>query len=159
VPTYLAVLANQPFEQIANVETLRRLRVGLDYTVLPQQIGPDIADVVRDDPFRTNFIRLKMDHQLYLQRTNGATFLTPTVFRAELPLPAKAPFGNYDVEVKVFAEGDVLVGSATAFESVKVGFEQFVAATARDYGLWYGLTTAMLALFTGWLASVVFRRD
>ena len=30
---------------------------------------------------------------------------------------------------------------------------------ARDYGLLYGLVTAMMALATGWFASVVFRRD
>ena len=108
---------------------------------------------------RSNFIRLKIDHELYLQRTNGVTFLTPTVFRAEIPLPAEAPFGNYDVDVKVFAEGSLLVRSTTAFEIVKVGFEQFVATSARDYGIFYGLATAMMALFTGWFASVVFRKD
>ena len=159
VPTYLAVLSDQPFEQIANLEVLRRLQVGFDYTVLPQQIGSDIADTVRDDPFRMNFIRLKTEHQLYNQRTNGVTFLTPTVFRAEIPLPAEAPFGNYDVEVKVFAEGNMLVRGATAFELVKVGFEQFVASSARDYGLLYGLATALMAVLTGWFASIVFRRD
>jgi hypothetical protein len=30
---------------------------------------------------------------------------------------------------------------------------------ARDYGLLYGLATAMMAVATGWLAAVVFRRD
>jgi hypothetical protein len=40
-----------------------------------------------------------------------------------------------------------------------VGFEQFVASSARDHGLLYGLATAGLALLTGWIASVVFRRD
>ena len=33
------------------------------------------------------------------------TLLTPTVFRAAIPLPAEAPIGNYDVDVKVFADG------------------------------------------------------
>ena len=47
----------------------------------------------------------------------------------------------------------------SALEVVKVGFEQFVADAARDYGLLYGLATAMMALLTGWFASVVFRRD
>ena len=127
--------------------------------VLPQQIGTDIGDVVRDDPFRANFIRLKTEHQLYVQQTNGVTLLTPTVFRAEIPLPAEAPIGNYDVDVKVFAEGAMLARTNSAFEIVKVGFEQFVANAARDYGLLYGLTTAMMAILTGWFASVVFRRD
>ncbi|MCX7309502.1 MAG: TIGR02186 family protein, partial [Afipia sp.] len=36
---------------------------------------------------------------------------------------------------------------------------QFIANSARQHGLLYGLATALMALMTGWLASVVFRRD
>lgn len=159
VPSYFAALANKPFDQLTNDNTLRRLQIGLDNLVLPQQIGDDIADVVRDDPFRANFIRLKRDHRLYLQRTNGVTLLTSAVFRAEIPLPAEAAIGSYDVDVKVFADGALLTRGNSAFEIVKIGFEQFVVTAARDYGPLYGLATAMLAIMTGWLASVVFRRD
>jgi uncharacterized protein (TIGR02186 family) len=159
VPSYLAVLASRPPADIASPDVLRQLQVGLDNIVLPQEIGSDIADVVRDDPFRVNFMRLKREHRLYLERPNGVTFLTPTVFRAEIPLPAISPVGNYDVDVKLFGNGALLTRSQSAFELVKVGFEQFVANTARDYGLLYGLATAMMAILTGWFASVVFRRD
>ena len=126
---------------------------------MPQQLGSDVGDVARDDPFRASFIRLKTQHELYVQRTNGVTLLTPTVFRAEIPLPAEAPIGNYDVDVKVFAEGASLTRGNSAFEIIKVGFEQFVANAAQDYGLLYGITTAMMAIMTGWFAAVVFRRD
>ena len=81
------------------------------------------------------------------------------MFRAEIPLPAEAPIGSYEVDVKLFADGDLIARTNSAFEVVKVGFEQFVANAARDYGLLYGLATAMMALLTGWFASVVFRRD
>ena len=138
---------------------MRQLQLGLADKLLPQQLGNDVGDVVRDDPFRANFIRLKTQHQLYVQKTNGVTLLTPTVFRAEIPLPAEAPIGNYDVDVKVFAEGALLTRANSAFEIIKVGFEQFVANAAQDYGLLYGLTTAMMAIMTGWFAAVVFRRD
>ena len=40
-------------------ETLRRLQLGLDNFLLPQRIGADIADAVRDDPFRDAFLRLQ----------------------------------------------------------------------------------------------------
>jgi putative transmembrane protein Alph_Pro_TM len=42
---------------------------------------------------------------------------------------------------------------------VKVGFEQFVVEAARDHGLLYGFAAACMALLTGWIASVAFRRD
>jgi len=159
VPSYLAVLSNQPIEQITNADTIRQLQLGLADKLLPQQLGNDVGDVARDDPFRANFLRLKVQHQLYLQKTNGVTLLTPTVFRAEISLPAETPVGNYDVDVQVFAEGGLLTRTSSAFEIVKVGFEQFVATAAQDYGLLYGITTAMMAIMTGWFAAVVFRRD
>jgi uncharacterized protein (TIGR02186 family) len=159
VPSYLAVLSNQPLEQITNAETVRQLQLGIADKLLPQQLGNDVGDVGHDDVFRASFIRLKMQHELYAQKTNGVTLLTPTVFRAEIPVPAQAPIGNYDVEVKVLAEGALLTRSNSAFEIVKVGFEQFVANAAQDYGLLYGITTAMMAIMTGWFAAVVFRRD
>ena len=63
------------------------------------------------------------------------------------------------MDVKLFADGALLARTQTALEVVKVGFEQVVANAARDYGLFYGLATALMALLTGWLASVVFRKD
>jgi uncharacterized protein (TIGR02186 family) len=159
VPSYLAVLSNQPLEQITSAETVRGQKLGLADKLLPQQLGSDVGDVVSDDPFRVNFIRLKTQHNLYAQRTNGVTLLTPTVFRAEIPLPAEAPIGTYDVDTTAFADGAALASANSAFEIIKVGFEQFVANAAQDYGLFYGVTTAMMAIMTGWFASVIFRRD
>jgi uncharacterized protein (TIGR02186 family) len=159
VPTYLAVLSSKPTEAIAAADTLRRLQVGFDNIILPQQIGPDVADVVKEDPFRQAFVRLKLEHGLYIERESAVTFLTPTLFRADVPMPANVPFGIYEVDVKLFADGAMIAQSNTALEVIKVGFEQFVANAARDYSLLYGLAAAMLALLTGWSASVVFRRD
>ncbi|MEX0841329.1 MAG: TIGR02186 family protein [Xanthobacteraceae bacterium] len=159
VPSYLAVLSSKPAEAIANLDTLRLMQVGFDNILLPQRIGPDIADVVREDPFRVAFLRLKEEQRLYIARDNGVTFLTPVLFRADVPLPANARFGTYDVDVKLFADGAMIAQSDSALEIIKVGFEQFVATAARDYGLLYGLATAMLALVIGWFASLVFRLD
>jgi len=87
------------------------------------------------------------------------TFLTPTLFRATIPIPAEVPIGSYDINLKLFADGQNIAQASTAFEIVKVGFELFVFSSAQSNGVLYGLATVMLALLTGWLASVVFRRD
>jgi uncharacterized protein (TIGR02186 family) len=158
-PSYLAVLTNRPVEEIAGPDVLRRLQVGLADTLLPQMIGVDVGDVVREDPFRMAFLRLRQQDGSYLERTNGVTLLTPTVFRAAIPLPADAPIGTYEVDVKLFADGTMIAREPSAFELYKVGLESLIALSARDHGLFYGLGTATLALFVGWLASVVFRRD
>ena len=87
------------------------------------------------------------------------TFLTPTVFRAAIPLPADVPAGSYGFDVKLFADGAIVGRTNSALDVTKAGFEQYVADAARDNGLLYGLATMLMALLTGWIASVVFRRD
>lgn len=158
-PGYLAVLTNRPVADIAAPDALRRYQVGLDNILLPQEISGDIGDVPADDPFRAAFIRLNREQGLYREAANAVTFLTPNLFRAAIPLPANVPTGAYVVDVKLFADGTMLATSNSAIEILKVGFEQFVASAAHEHGLLYGLATAALALLTGWLASVVFRRD
>ena len=152
-------MSSRPMDNFVNVDIQRRLQLGLRRTLLPQQIGNDLADTVREDPFREAFLRLKETRHLYVEQVSGVTFLTPTLFRATIPLPAEVPIGTYDINLKLFADGVNIAQSNSAFEIVKVGFEQFVYSSAQNNGLLYGLATVMLALLTGWFASVVFRRD
>jgi uncharacterized protein (TIGR02186 family) len=135
------------------------LQVGLDNFLLPQRIGPDLADTVRDDPFRFAFVRIENQQNLYSEIGTAVTFLTPTVFRAAIPLPSNVPTGNFAIDVKLFADGAMVARTNSALEVTKTGFEQYVADAARDNGLLYGLATMLMALLTGWIASVVFRRD
>ncbi len=159
VPAYLALFANRPFDAITSPEIQRRQQLGLNNVILTQRVGPDFADVVPDDPFRSAFVRLRSQHGLYREDTAAVTFLTPTLFRTGIPLPAEVPIGTYTVEIKLFSGGALVTKTETAFEIVKVGFEQFVATSARQNGLIYGLVTAAMALMTGWIASIVFRKD
>ena len=157
-PSYLAVLASRPLDAITNAANQRRLRIGIANTPLPELIHNDIGEVA-NDPFRAALVRLMRERGLYNEEPDAVTFLTPTLFRAAIPLPAQVPVGDYTVDVKLFADGNLIAQTNSAFEIVKVGFEQFVANAARNNSLGYGLVTAVMALMTGWFASVVFRKD
>jgi uncharacterized protein (TIGR02186 family) len=159
VPTYLALFSNRPFDAIASPEVERRQQLGLNNVLLTQRVGTDYADVVPNDAFRSAFVRLRMERGLYREETSAVTFLTPTLFRTGIPLPAAVPIGTYEVEIKLFSDGALITRTDTALDIVKVGFEQFVATTARQDGFVYGLLTAFMALMTGWIASIVFRKD
>ncbi|MBB1091829.1 TIGR02186 family protein [Rhodopseudomonas palustris] len=159
VPSYLAVFSNRPIEAIAAADVRRRQQLGITHTLLTQRIGTDYADVVADDQFRTAFVRLREERGLYDEDPAAVKFLTPTLFRTGIPLPAEVPIGSYEVHIKLFGNGELLTQTETSFEIAKVGFEQFVANAAKQHGIIYGLLTALMALATGWMASIVFRRD
>jgi uncharacterized protein (TIGR02186 family) len=158
-PSYLAVLSTRPFDSIAAPATLRREQVGIANIPLTRQTGPDTAQADPDEPFRQAFVRLKHERNLYSESTEGVTFRTPSLYRASIYVPAEAVVGNYEVDVKLFAEGEVIARTSLAFDIMTVGFEHFIASAAVNHGLAYGLATTMMAVVTGWMASILFRRD
>lgn len=159
VPTYLAIFSNRPIDAIASPAVQRRQQLGMKNVVLTQRVGPDYADVVPSDAFRSAFIRLRSEHGLYRESSSAVTFLTPTLFRTGIPLPGEVPIGTYTIDIKLFADGQLVTRTETAFEIAKVGFEQFVATASRQHGFAYGLATVAMALMSGWMASIVFRKD
>ena len=151
-PAYLAVLSNRPLDAIVAPDLARRLEVGL------RNVPLTTGAAHPPESFRDALIRLRTQRGYYREET-AVTFLTPNLFRASIAIPAESELGNYEVDVKLFADGTNIARTASALEIVKVGIEQFVVSAARDHPLLYGLATVLMALMTGWIASVVFRRD
>nr|WP_281502900.1 TIGR02186 family protein [Ancylobacter crimeensis] len=158
-PSYLAVLSNRPPEAIAAPDILRQEQAGFAHNHLLQRVGTDYADVIASDPFRQAFLRVKKAEGLYFERTAGVEFIAPYVFRASIPIPGRAPVGDYQVVAKVFADGQLISQQSVPLHIAKVDFEQAVATAAREHAVLYGFVAALGALAVGWLASVVFRRD
>jgi uncharacterized protein (TIGR02186 family) len=151
VPSYLAVLTNRPPAEFGPLELQTKYKLGLAYAALP----PSIA---ADDDFRNALLRVKKSEGLFYEETNAVTFLTPTLFRATVPIPGTAPTGPYEVDVHVFLNGTLAAQQTTAIEVVKTGFEALVAQQAREARLDYGLAVAFLAFVVGVAAGLVFRR-
>ena len=156
-PTFLAVLSSAPIQTIITEPLRRRLRIGLD--AVAEAAGPGASGPSEPNRFRDALVRIERREGLYHEDERGVSFLTRTVFRAAVPVPATAPPGNYEVEISLFADQVLLSRAFTNFELVKIGFEQQVAVMAREWSALYGAATAGMALLFGWLASVVFRRD
>jgi uncharacterized protein (TIGR02186 family) len=67
--------------------------------------------------------------------------------------------GYYSVSVFLFADGALLARADESFHIYKTGFEQYLSVFAREKSFVYGFLCAVLAIFTGWLGGVIFRRD
>jgi uncharacterized protein (TIGR02186 family) len=150
-------MTNRTVGEMGNADDARRLQVGLRNRLLPP------SSVAQADPELLRFvdalIRLKAQDKLYQEIERGVTFLTPSLFRSSIVLPATAPTGNYEVFVELVSGAVSLARQQTSFEVVQIGFEQQVAWVARNWSMTYGLVTAIMALIFGWLATVIFRRD
>lgn len=151
-PSYLGVLTNRPPAEFGPLALQTKYKVGLTQAAFPPAI-------IADEEFRDALLRVKKAEGLFYEETNAVTFLTPTLFRATVPIPGTAPTGPYEIDVHVFANGVLAAQQTTAIEVVKTGFEAFVAQKARDTRLDYGLGVAFLAFVVGTVAGLVFRRN
>lgn len=154
VPSYLGVNTSRPPEALASPDVLRRQGIGLKYALFGAGVPPD-----GDDPYLINLVNIRIQQGLFNERSGGVTFLSQTVFRTEIPLPDNVPVGDYAVDLKLFQNGKMISQTVSSFEVAKVGVEEFVVNAASNHSLFYGLSVMSMGLFTGWLASVAFRRD
>ena len=156
-PVFLHVASNRPVSEMMSAESARRGRIGLANAELPQGNWIDL------DPgsarFRDSLIRIMQAKTLYGYEERGVTFLSNALFSAPVDIPATAPTGSYTVDIVLYSGGVQLARQQTNFEVIKTGIEQRLASGAYDWPLLYGFATVLLALFLGWGASVVFRRD
>ncbi len=159
VPSYYAVLANRPLEEITSPELLKKLHLGIDHLVIPTGGDPTVAPSRADNDFLDAFRRLKQKSGLYLSDMTGVEFLSSTLFKASLYLPANVPVGELRADVFLFRDGALLARKTQTIDIVKVGFEQFTYEAAYNYALLYGIAAVLLAYLTGWLAGVLFRKD
>jgi len=154
VPSFLGVLASRQLDEIASAEILRRQGIGLKNALFDAGVQPD-----SNDPFLLNFIDIRRQQGLFDERAGGVTFLSRTAFRTEIPLRDNVPIGEYQVDLKLFHNGEMVGEALSTFSVVKIGVEDLVVKSATNHSLLYGLTVVSMAFFTGWFASIVFRRD
>lgn len=155
IPAYIAILSNREISQIAPAAVRDDLNIGID-PLIPQQVARRGAN---DPGFRAALRRLREKQGLFLLDDKALSFISPQVFQASVRLPGKVPLGKYEVDVAVFADGALEARQNLSFDVTKTAIEQTLTETAQDYPFFYGLLICFMALFIGWVASVIFRRD
>lgn len=155
LPGYYYLASTKPLEDIATPLTLERFGLGMEYLrPIPQRLDdPDQAA-----EFQAAIVRNMVRNALYLQTTNGIEFLSRTLFRARVPLPATVPPGQYRAEVYLFDNGTVISAQSTPLFVEKIGLERELYNMSHEATLAYGLMVVFLSFFFGWLGYVFFRQ-
>jgi uncharacterized protein (TIGR02186 family) len=152
LPSYYFIATTGPLNAIASAETLGRYELGL--THLRARVTASDGDAA---PYQAALIRAQKRTGLYREDTSGVVMLGPTLFRANVPIPAAVPRGSYNVEVYVFRDGNVISAQSTPLYVDQSGFERRLYDFAHNRPLFYGLSTVLMALAFGWASTFFFR--
>ncbi len=155
LPQYYRVAATRPLDEIAPRAVLARYEIGednLDFDLAP---GKSTDQVER---FRAALLREKAAQTLYGGDTGNVYVIGGRLFRTTVSFPSAVPTGLYQVEMYLFRDGRVVARRTTPLVVRKVGLEAEIYGYAHDKSVNYGLIAIAVALMSGWLAGVAFRR-
>ncbi|MCY3879953.1 MAG: TIGR02186 family protein [Rhodobacteraceae bacterium] len=154
-PTFYAVASSAPIEDILlHIEDLRyniRVERMIDWVEMPQ----DIDDALE---FPDALVRIRQSQGLYAEKPESVEIRDDTLFGTQVALPANLVEGEYTATVYITRDGKVVDSHASTIDVRKVGLGRWIYALAHEQPLLYGLLSVLLAAFTGWFASTVFRR-
>ncbi|MGF9565561.1 TIGR02186 family protein [Neorhizobium sp. JUb45] len=108
--------------------------------------------------FREAYRRLKLAGGLYQHDFGGVRFVSSSLFRASLRLPANVPDGVHMVRAYLFKSGTLLAERELPLRVNKTGIEQQITDAAHNQPIAYGILCVLIALVTGWGASLMFRK-
>ena len=158
VPAFYAIHSTRPMADIAQSGLLSRNSIGIAEYGFKIDRRSDVPLYEWHD-FRAAVVRLRAQAALFDEQIDAIEFLNDDLFRTRFVLPANAPVGVYMISGYVFRGGKIVAASTAQLTVHKSGFGQFVYEFARNHSWLYGLTAVLLAICTGWLAGIIFRRD
>lgn len=153
MPAYYYLASTEPIARIAPPEALIRYGIGLQH-LKPSAIGSHHDP----EPFRQAGIRHLQREGLYVESPGSIDFLSETLFRTRVPVPASVTRGQYNVEVYLFRNGEVVSAQSTPFFVDATGLERRLFNMAHNAPLSYGLVCVAMAMMLGWISAVLFRR-
>lgn len=153
-PSYFHVLSSGRLADISDITTLTT-----NY-ILPEShtLVTNDSDWWKRAVFGRELVRLMTEEGLFGVQENGVNFLAENFYSARLTLPSNAPPGPYLALTYVFKDGEIIARRSEGFAVRKIGFERFLALSSTQQPFLYGLVCVLLALFTGWLGGVIFKR-
>ena len=157
VPLSYSVATTRAPQDITNPDSYRRLSLGTAYIYLePFDRSGNPQTIVE---FTAALRARKVADGLYSENVGGVQFLSQTLFRATLNLPPNVPVGTHKARAFLFRNGEFIKETSSNLAIVKAGFEQTVYRVSQDYSLLYGIFAVVLAMLTGWMGRLIFRRD
>jgi uncharacterized protein (TIGR02186 family) len=154
-PSFYDVLSSGKLDNIATNDLLSAENVLPDDQARATSTEGETPKAVE---FGSELVRLMTQEGHFAVREDGVRFLSDTAYVGQVTLPSDVANGPFLAHTMVLKDKQLVAEGTQGFTVRKTGFENFVFVASRQQPLLYGIVCVVMALGTGWLAGVVFRR-
>ncbi len=157
VPESYSLATTRDISQIAPPQDIANMGIGVDHMrLVPTGFVGNGSNLTE---FRDAFRRIREQNGVYQRDPGGVQFISSSLFKASIRLPADVPNGIHLVRAYLFRDGTFVAAKALPLRVVKTGLEEAITRAAHEQPFFYGLFAVLIAVITGWGASLLFRRD
>lgn len=155
VPLFYSLATTREIRDITAPNSYKKLGLGLDY--LDLKAATNEAD--KTQIFRDELITLKTNKNLYSENIGAVKFGSPSLFTAKFRLPSNVPVGRYIVHAYLFRDGEFIETVSSSLEILKAHLAYSIYRDAHVHSFWYGIIAVFVAVMTGFISRLFFRKD
>ncbi|UZK64997.1 TIGR02186 family protein [Sphingomonas sp. M1-B02] len=154
-PSFYAIASSRPIAEVVDERTRAIFELGVSGLQLSPASSalPDVQQ-----RFDHGLVDLRTRGGLYYEAPRAVEITDGVLYRARLAIPARVPVGRFTAETFLIRKGRVLAAAVRPIDIRKSGFERFVAHSADQYSVAYGLVAVALSVLFGWAAGALWRR-
>ena len=151
-PSFYSIVSTNKLADILKINEQSNSNIGRAQFFDSKNSDPNYIEAINAQ------LRIKNKEGYYSFNNPYVKLKETSLFSASIALPANLTEGDYKTKIHLIQEGKVTNTSVDKIQVRKVGLEKWLYKTAHNSPLFYGVFSVLLALFSGWGASAIFRK-
>jgi uncharacterized protein (TIGR02186 family) len=157
-PNFYAIASTRPLGQIAEPRILKLHQIGVQNLAIVLSQSSKKPTNKALTKYKQALVRLKNELGLFVINPMNVKLIDDQLFKTNIYFPANMSTGNYIAEIFSFKNGELVEKTNKPILVEKVGIGAEVFNLAHNQSALYGIIAILIAVGSGWIAAVVFRK-
>ncbi|MBH68801.1 MAG: hypothetical protein CMM58_10655 [Rhodospirillaceae bacterium] len=158
VPSYYALAATRTMSEIAPESEFRDQNINAKHLPFSLSNPKELPPNQRLSDYKDALIRGKKDAGLFLTQPLKIHVKEQRLFKVEFPLPNNMATGIYTVKISSFKNRQPVTATSMQLTVKKIGFGAQIFQFAQNQSALYGILAILIAVTSGWIAAIIFRK-
>ena len=158
VPGFYAIASTQPLNEIIGPHLMKRYEIGIHNLIANRLLRKKPADNKSDKAFKEALIRGKKKQLLFLDEPLKINVISDQLFKTSFHFPSNMTTGDYTVKVFAFQKKKFISMTTKNISVEKTGIGADLFRFAKEQSALYGILAIVIAMLSGWIAAVIFRK-
>lgn len=158
IPGFYAIASTRPLSEITETDELKKQKIGIHNVITTASLNSKDENIKTFKSFKDALVRGQKTKGLYLDAPLTIDVVSKRLFKTTFHFPNNMTTGIYTVKVFSFQKKRLVSMVSKTISVEKIGIGADVFKFAKEQSALYGLLAILIAVLSGWIASVIFRK-